>query len=105
MAKCLLSDYVCEINFTKSVLKHILGKDLYIADLGDLDGDLSKQLLWILKNKVDENLGCYFTTTSIIFGKIYEYELIPNGKNILVNESNKNQYVKLMVNYKLSVEI
>ena len=42
------------INFTRSFLKHILKRTLYIVDLEDIDPDEAKNLLWILGNNVDE---------------------------------------------------
>ena len=37
-----------EISFTKSFLKHILGKNLFVDDLVDIDADLTKNLIFLL---------------------------------------------------------
>jgi hypothetical protein len=54
-------NWLLEINFTKSFLKHMLGALLYVEDLEDIEPDTAKGLLWILKNYVDEDLCLNFT--------------------------------------------
>jgi len=53
IAKSLIMDWNCEVDLSRSFLKHILRKDLYISDLEDIDADLTKNLLWILENSID----------------------------------------------------
>lgn len=62
LAKSILSNYSCEIDFTRSFLKQLLGNDLYISDLEDIDPELTKNLLWVLENDISE-LGVYFADT------------------------------------------
>jgi len=44
LAVCLIKDIPIEINLTLSFLKHITKEDLYIADLDDIDPELSRSL-------------------------------------------------------------
>jgi len=48
MAKAILDKNSIEINLTRSFLKHIIGKDIYISDFEDIDPNLAKNLIWIL---------------------------------------------------------
>jgi len=60
-----------DINFTKSFLKHMLRKTLYVNDLQDIDPELSKNLTWMLENNMDDNdLGYDFSYTIDALGKI-----------------------------------
>jgi hypothetical protein len=61
VGKAMKENWLLEINFTKSFLKHMLGALLYVEDLEDLEPDTAKGLLWILKNYVDEDIGLNFT--------------------------------------------
>ncbi len=45
------------MNFTRSFLKHILNKPIFIEDLEDIDPEILKNLQWLLKNEVDESMG------------------------------------------------
>lgn len=40
-----------------------------------------------------------------MLGKTVEVDLIPDGRNIDVNDQNKKDYVKARVNYKMTEEI
>ena len=40
----LIKNINVEVDLTRSLLKHIFKKDLYIADLDDIDAELSKNL-------------------------------------------------------------
>ena len=45
------------------------------------------------------DLGLNFVYNTSILGKEIDVELVPNGKNIFVNEQNKKQYVKAIANW------
>lgn len=42
LGKALIENWNIEVTFAKSFLKHILGHDLYINDLEDIDYDMAK---------------------------------------------------------------
>ena len=55
----------------------------------------------MMENEIDElDMGITFTATQDNFGKIEEVDLKPGGSEIDVDESNKEEYVKLMVNWR-----
>ena len=55
----------------------------------------------MMENEIDDlDMGLTFTATQDNFGKIEEIDVKPGGSEIEVNESNKEEYVKLMVNWR-----
>lgn len=106
VGKALKENWLLEINFTKSFLKHILGYTLYVEDLEDIDPATTKSLLWILANDVgDGDLGIDFTHSYEMLGKKHTIELVENGKDVLVTEENKKDYVKKLAVYKMTEPI
>ena len=63
----LIKNINVEVDLTRSLLKHIFKKDLYIADLDDFDTELSKNLQFILDNDVSD-LGMNFSYDRIFLG-------------------------------------
>ncbi|EGR29168.1 ubiquitin- hect domain protein, putative [Ichthyophthirius multifiliis] len=104
IAKTLIDDFTCEVDFTKSFLKQILGQPLYINDLEDIDPQMAKGLMDILQNSVEE-LYLDFTYTINQFGEQKVIELIPNGSNIEVTEENKKNYVKELAYFRMVKQI
>lgn len=76
VAKCIVDDLPFPVYLSRSFLKHILStnilnyqnldlkkkifidKTLYMNDIDDIDGDLWKNLNWVLENTVED---CDFT--------------------------------------------
>lgn len=88
-------------------MKHLLGSTLYVEDLEDIDPETAKSLKWILENEIGdgEDLGLNFTYETERMGIRSTIELIPNGASVVVEESNKKTYVKLLANMKMTNEI
>ena len=64
VGKAILDGYDCEIDLKKFFLKQILGLDLCISDLEDIDPALCKNLLWMLNNDISqEDLNLDFSYT------------------------------------------
>lgn len=63
LGKSLISEWTLEVSFTKSFLKHLLGKNIYIEDMNDIDQELGKNLSWINNNDIgDGSALCYSFT-------------------------------------------
>ena len=75
------------------------------ADLEDYDQELHKSLTWILQNEGAEHLCSYFVETQDYFGENKDYELCEGGSERLVTDQNKEEYVKLVANYRLNQAI
>lgn len=48
IGKSLLENWNIEVTFSKIFLKHILGKNLILSDLEEIDQEITKSILWIL---------------------------------------------------------
>lgn len=80
--------------------KQLLGKFIQFLDLEFVDLELYKSLVWILENDIMFVLDYIFCVEYNVFGWILQYELKFNGRNVLVIEENKKEYVWLYVNWR-----
>eukprot|EP00048_Salpingoeca_helianthica_P022598 m.19241 g.19241 ORF g.19241 m.19241 type:complete len:1022 (-) comp7541_c0_seq1:33-3098(-) len=102
IALALFSGRFIDHGFTPAFYKQMLKKQVTLKDLELVDTDVHNSLQWLLDNNVDEaSMGLTFTVDREEFGQISEVELKPGGKDIEVNESNKQEYVTLMVEWRL----
>ncbi|EGR34353.1 E3 ubiquitin-protein ligase, HECT-domain, putative [Ichthyophthirius multifiliis] len=104
VGKSLVDKWHFDVNFCKSFLKHMLKKNVYIKDLEDIDPELSRNLSWMLENEIDD-LMYDFSYTENLFGIQKTFELVKNGLNVPVNETNKKQFVKLFCEAKMIANI
>ena len=60
-------------------------------DIESLDSEFYQSLLWLKENEIadPEWLGMTFSVNEEVFGKVFERDLKPGGKNVLVSEKNK----------------
>lgn len=101
LAKVIIEGYNLGIHFDKSVYKYILGKKCDLSDLEEIDYQYYNSLIWIRNNSIDDILHLTFSYENNEFGTCHIEDLIPNGKNIPVNDQNKNEYIDLVVQRKL----
>ncbi|KAJ3307475.1 hypothetical protein HDV03_000123 [Kappamyces sp. JEL0829] len=87
-------------------LGRIIGRKSYLDDLPSLDPELYHGLLF-LKNYSGnvEDLCLSFSLTMQTDGETKSIDLIPNGSAIPVTKANRMQYIYLVVNHKLNVQI
>ncbi|XP_065064994.1 E3 ubiquitin-protein ligase Itchy-like [Rhopilema esculentum] len=89
--------------FSMPFYKRMLGKKLVLQDLETLDNQYYNSLLWIKENEIDEcALDMYFCTDMEILGKTTTHDLKEGGKDILVTDENKEEYIDLMVQWRFS---
>ncbi|CAD5221913.1 unnamed protein product [Bursaphelenchus xylophilus] len=91
--------------FTTPFYKIILGIPYTLEDLKDTDREFYQSLNWIKKNKTDPELDMTFTATKEVAGRIGEVELITGGKDLLVTDANKDQFISLMLKWKLEKNV
>lgn len=102
IGKALYEGRVLDCHFSRAVYKRILGKPVSIKDMETLDLDYYKSLLWMLENDITDIITETFSVEAEEFGVTQTIDLIPNGRNIPVTEDNKQEYVRLMVEYRLT---
>mmetsp|Transcript_31231 Transcript_31231/g.48389 ORF Transcript_31231/g.48389 Transcript_31231/m.48389 type:complete len:385 (+) Transcript_31231:1948-3102(+) len=93
-----------DVHFTRSFYKHILGKRVVWKDMEAVDPEYYKSLKWMLDNDVTA-MELSFTAAVNSFGVGKEVDLIPGGSGIMVTEENKERYVQLMSEFKMTATI
>jgi len=89
--------------FTIPFYKQLLGKPLILKDVESVDEEYHKSLVWILENEIDElYMGMDFSVDEDKFGEMANVELKPGGKDIDVTDANKEEYIDLIVQHRLT---
>ena len=102
IGKALYEGRALDCHFSRAVYKRILGKPVSIKDMETLDLDYYKSLLWMLENDITDIITENFCDETEAFGDTQIVDLIENGRNIPVTEENKQEYVQLLVEYRLT---
>ncbi|KAH0544802.1 hypothetical protein FGG08_001031 [Glutinoglossum americanum] len=102
IGKALYEGRVLDCHFSRAVYKRILGKPVSIKDMETLDLDYYKSLVWMLENDITDIITETFSVETDAFGESQTIDLIPDGHNTPVTEENKHEYVRLVVEYRLT---
>jgi len=102
IGKALYEGRVLDCHFSRAVYKRILGKTVSIKDMETLDLDYYKSLVWMLENDITDIITENFSVETEAFGETQIIDLIENGRNMPVTEENKQEYVQLVVEYRLT---
>ncbi|KAI9737204.1 MAG: hypothetical protein M1818_005736 [Claussenomyces sp. TS43310] len=102
IGKALYEGRVLDCHFSRAVYKRILGKSVSIKDMESLDPEYYKSVVWMLENDITDIITETFSVDDDQFGVVNTVDLIPNGRNIPVTQENKHEYVRLMVEFKLT---
>lgn len=102
IGKALYEGRVLDCHFSRAVYKKMLGKTVSIKDMETLDLDYYKSLIWMLENEITDIITETFSIESDDFGESRIIDLIENGRHIPVTEENKQEYVQLVVEYRLT---
>ncbi|KAF8377410.1 hypothetical protein HHK36_030787 [Tetracentron sinense] len=112
VGKALFDAQLLDVHFTRSFYKHILGTKVTYHDIEAIDPDYFKNLKWMLENDISDVLDLTFSMDAdeeklILYerAEVTDYELIPGGRNIRVTEENKNEYVDLVAEHRLTTAI
>jgi E3 ubiquitin-protein ligase HUWE1 len=101
IGKALYEGRVLDCHFSRAVYKRILGKSVSVKDMESLDPEYYKSLVWMLENDITDIMTETFSVDNDKFGVIETVDLIENGRNILVTQENKQEYIRLIVEFKL----
>ncbi|KAK7079242.1 putative E3 ubiquitin-protein ligase herc4, partial [Halocaridina rubra] len=99
---------IINLPFPLVLYKKLLGDSIVLDDLADLDPSLTRSLHQLLeydKDDVEEIFCLNFTVTQDFFGVMKTIPLKENGDSIPVTAGNKQEYVDLLVDYKLNKSI
>ncbi|EDW65245.2 E3 ubiquitin-protein ligase HECW2 isoform X1 [Drosophila virilis] len=99
----LVHQYLLDAFFTRPFYKALLRLPVALSDLESLDNEFHQSLQWIRDNDIGTgiDLGLTFCVTEELLGRVVERELKPGGKNLIVNEKNKKEYLERMIKWRL----
>lgn len=104
IGKALLEEQYIECSFVKALYKMMKGVPLTWHDIEDYDNAYYSNLKWLLHNDA-EILHQSFCETIDFFGKPVVHDLIPDGRNILVTDDNKHEFIQKVSYFKLYTSI
>ncbi|KAJ6661093.1 hypothetical protein lerEdw1_016894, partial [Lerista edwardsae] len=103
IAMALFHGKFIDTGFSLPFYKRILNKPVGLKDLETVDPEFYNSLIWVKENNIEEcGLEMYFSVDKEILGEVKSHDLKPNGSNILVTEENKEEYIKLVAEWRLS---
>uniref|UniRef100_A0A8C6V5U2 E3 ubiquitin-protein ligase n=1 Tax=Naja naja TaxID=35670 RepID=A0A8C6V5U2_NAJNA len=103
IAMALFHGKFIDTGFSLPFYKRILNKPVGLKDLESVDPEFYNSLIWVKENNIEEcGLEMYFSVDKEILGEIKSHDLKPNGSNVLVTEENKEEYIKLVAEWRLS---
>jgi len=103
IAKAIYDNKLLECYFTRSFYKHILAKAVKHQDMESEDYEFYKGLDFLLENKVsDLGYDLTFSTEIQEFGVTEVRDLIPDGRNVIVTDQNKADYIRLVCQMKMT---
>lgn len=93
LGKILLEGLLLSVRLSIPLLKHLLGAPFTLTDVRLLDETVHASLQYILATDDVASLGLDFTLDGV--------ELIPDGANVALGETNKRVYVDLVAQFYL----
>jgi E3 ubiquitin-protein ligase HUWE1 len=103
VGKAIADGQLLDAHFTHSFYKHILGIPVTYTDMEATDPTYFKNLVQIL-NMPMEHLGLEltFSAESVNFGQQVTVDLVPDGRNLHVDDVNKLAYVRRIAHYRMT---
>lgn len=106
VGKAVSDGFLLDAHFTRSLYKHMLGQKPTVGDMEAIDPDYYKNLQMILEHNLDDiGLELTFSIEDFSFGRRDIIDLIPNGRNIPVTEDEKEKYVSLVCEHRMTTAI
>mmetsp|Transcript_9029 Transcript_9029/g.17668 ORF Transcript_9029/g.17668 Transcript_9029/m.17668 type:complete len:494 (-) Transcript_9029:421-1902(-) len=106
IGKALLESISLEAYFARSFYKHLLGRKTTPSDAEALDPEFYKNLNMISEHSLEDlGIELTFSVDEDEFGKKKVVELKPGGKDEAVTEENKQEYIELICEHKMTEAI
>jgi hypothetical protein len=107
MGIAFYNNYFIDMPIVPTCYKILLDRELDLKDLQQWDEETAKSLQYILDYKASENQGMpledllarTFTVSVENFGAHEEIELVPGGSNIYVTKDNREEFVRLFIEF------
>lgn len=91
--------------FIGAFYKMMLRKKVTLHDMEGVDEDFHRNLAWTLDNDIEGIIELTFSVDDEQFGETKTIDLIPDGRNIVVTNENKKQYVELVTVWKIQKRV
>ncbi|GLH02563.1 E3 ubiquitin-protein ligase Nedd-4 [Gryllus bimaculatus] len=89
--------------FTMPFYKRMLNKKLTMKDIESIDPEFYNSLVWIRDNNIDEcGLELFFSVDFEVLGQVIHHELKDGGDKERVTEENKEEYMRLMTEWRMT---
>ncbi|XP_055546077.1 E3 ubiquitin-protein ligase Su(dx) [Wyeomyia smithii] len=89
--------------FTMPFYKRMLNKKLTTKDIESIDPEFYNSLIWVRDNNIDEcGLELWFSVDFEVLGQIIHHELKEEGDKERVTEENKEEYISLMTEWRMT---
>merc|ERR1719264_944974 len=89
--------------FTMPFYKRMLNKKLIMKDIESIDPEYYGSLTWIRDNDIEDcGLELFFSVDFELLGEIKPHELKPGGNDIQVTEENKEEYLNLVCEWRMT---
>ncbi|XP_048484424.1 E3 ubiquitin-protein ligase Su(dx) isoform X1 [Plutella xylostella] len=89
--------------FTMPFYKRMLNKKLTMKDIESIDPEFYNSLVWIRDNNIDEcGLEMWYSVDFEVLGQVIHHELKPAGDKERVCEANKEQYIQLVTQWRMT---
>ncbi|CAG9821223.1 unnamed protein product [Phaedon cochleariae] len=85
--------------FIRPFYKMMLSKTIDLKDMESVDSEYYKSLLWIKEND-PKDLELTFSVDEESFGHTSLHELIPGGADVPLDNSNKDEYIKCIIQWR-----
>lgn len=80
----------------------MLAKKLTMKDIESVDAEFYNSLLWIRDNAIaDCGLELFFAVDFDVLGQLSSHELVPGGAERRVDDDNKDEYLRLMTEWRM----
>lgn len=89
--------------FTMPFYKRMLNKKLIMKDIESIDPEFYSSLVWIKDNNIDDcGLELFYSVDFEVLGQVIHHELKENGDKIRVSEVNKEEYLHMMTDWRMT---
>ncbi|XP_067275213.1 E3 ubiquitin-protein ligase NEDD4 isoform X1 [Pseudorasbora parva] len=85
--------------FIRPFYKMMLQKPITLQDMEAVDSEYFNSLRWILENDPTD-LDLRFAIDEELFGQTHQRDLKPGGSDIVVNDTNKKEYIHLVMQWR-----
>ncbi|KAM3582061.1 hypothetical protein VKS41_005493 [Umbelopsis sp. WA50703] len=106
LAKAVYEGILVDAPFASFFLAKLLGRNIFIEQLQELDADMFRNLMFLKKYEGDvEDLCLTYSADMDFFNETKTVDLKYNGRNISVTNDNRIEYIYVMGDYMLNQRI